>query len=180
MPDPSAPPKRRPVRQRAGQVFAEASASVALAYARGLSSLRRKSSALFASRNVSSFAGRPAASSPTSNEITRVGHEHQPIAPPVAADLIARCREPCIVVRRLYLDHAAFRYLAFSRAAPLHLLRRIEAEVGMARALVGKFADAEHLRLERRSRRRSAGWRAARSSNAPRSRRRTRAPAQGR
>ena len=48
-------------------------------------------------------------------------------------------------------DHASFRNLPLARSSLLHLLRRIEAEIGMARALIGKLADAEHLRLERRA-----------------------------
>ena len=48
-------------------------------------------------------------------------------------------------------DHASFRHLPLARSSLLHLLRRIEAEIGMARALIGKLADAEHLRLERRA-----------------------------
>ena len=84
-------------------------------------------------------------------EIARVRHQHQPVAAPVSAHLIARRREPRIVVRRLHLNHAALRRLSISWSALLHLLRRVEAEVGMARALIGKFADTEHLRLERRA-----------------------------
>ena len=138
------------MRQRAGQVFAEASASragkraglfqFALEVIRAVCKperlkLRRATRGVFAHQH----------------EITRVGHEHQPIASPVTADLIARRREPDIVVSRFHLDDAAFRYLAFTRLAPLQLLRRVKAEVGMARPLVGKFADTEHLRLERRA-----------------------------
>ena len=51
---------------------------------------------------------------------------------------------------RLHLHHPALRRLSLARAAPLHLPRRVQAEVRMARALVGQLAHAEHLRLERR------------------------------
>ena len=70
---------------------------------------------------------------------------------PIPADLIAHCREPGIVIGGLHLDHAALRHLPFARSALLHLLRRVEAKVGMTRALVGKLADTEHLRFERRA-----------------------------
>ena len=83
------------------------------------------------------------------HKVAQVGRQHQPVAPPVAADLGAPGGEPGVVLRRLDLDRAALRRLAFARAALLDLLRRVEAEIGMARALVGKLADAEHLRLER-------------------------------
>ena len=84
------------------------------------------------------------------HEIARVRHQHQPITAPVATDLTACRRQPRIVGGGLDLDHAALRHLPLARAALLHLPCRIQAEVGMARALVGKLADAEYLWLERR------------------------------
>ena len=53
-----------------------------------------------------------------------------------------------VVFGRLDLDRAALRQLALARAA-LDLFRRIEAEIGPARALVRELADAEHLGLQR-------------------------------
>ena len=82
-------------------------------------------------------------------KIARVRHQYQPIAVPVAADLITRRSQPSIITCRFHLNYAAIRNLSLSRLAFLHLLGRVEAEVGMARALVGKLANAKHLRLER-------------------------------
>ena len=84
-------------------------------------------------------------------ELAQIGRQHQTIAAPVAPDLLAHCRPQHVLVRGLDLDHAAFRCLALARAPPLHLPGRVEAEVGMARALVGQLADAEHLGLQRRA-----------------------------
>ena len=142
--------QRGPVRQCAGQVFAEAGPGRPGKCARRF---QFAPEAVRAVREAEGFELRRAARRVLAHqhEIARVGHEHQPIAFPIAAGLTALRREPGIVVRRLHLDHAAFRYLAFARLALLHLLRRVESEVGMARALVGEFADAEHLRPERRA-----------------------------
>lgn len=85
------------------------------------------------------------------HEIAGVGHEDKAIAPPVAAYLIALRGEPGVVVHRLHFDAAAFRYLAFARLAPLQLFGHIEAEIWMARAVIGEVADAEHTRPERRA-----------------------------
>ena len=52
-------------------------------------------------------------------------------------------------MRGLHLDHATLRNLPLTRPAPLHLLRRIEAEVRMARALIGQLSHAEHFRPQR-------------------------------
>ena len=88
------------------------------------------------------------------DEVASVRHEHQPVATPVAAGLTARRREPCVVCRGLHLHHAALWCLPLAWRALLHLLRGVEAEVGMARALVGQFLNAEHLRPECRADRR--------------------------
>ena len=139
------------------------------------------------------------------HEVARVRHQHQPVAVPIPAHLLAGCREPRIfpegsaaseggadspggatsqgstspgggarsgentdsgrstgpgrnaasgggaASRRLHLHHPALRRLPLARAAPLHLPRRVQAEVRMARALVGQLAHAEHLGLQRRS-----------------------------
>ena len=53
----------------------------------------------------------------------------------------------------LHLDDAALRCLSLAPAAALHLLRGVEPGVGMARALVGELADAEHLGLQCRAHR---------------------------
>ena len=84
-------------------------------------------------------------------ELAEIGRQHQTVAAPVAPDLLAHHRAQHVLVRGLDLDHAAFRNLALARASPLHLPGRVEAEVGMTRALVGQLADAEHLRLEGRA-----------------------------
>ena len=84
-------------------------------------------------------------------EVARVGHQHQPVAAPIAAYLLALSGEPGVIANGLHLDHAALRHLPLARPTLLHLLRRIQAEVGMPRAQVGQLADAEHLRLERRA-----------------------------
>ena len=81
------------------------------------------------------------------HEVARVRHQHEPIAVPIAADLIALRGEPGIVIGRLHFDHAALRRLPLARSALLHLLCRIEAEVGMPRPMVSEFLYAEHLRL---------------------------------
>ena len=95
------------------------------------------------------MAGRPSRILAHQHEVARVGYQHQAVAVPVAAHLIALRREPRIVNNRLHLDHTALRNLSLARLAFLHLLGRVEAEVGMARALIGKFAHTEHLGLER-------------------------------
>ena len=79
-------------------------------------------------------------------EVAGVGHQHQPVVVPVAAHLIAVGRQPGIVTDGLHLDHAALRHLSVARPALLHLLRRVEAEVGMARALV-RSTDAPGIRV---------------------------------
>ena len=79
------------------------------------------------------------------HEVAGVGHQHEAVAPPVAADLIALRRQPGVVVSRLDLDHAAFGELSLARLPLLHLPGGVESEVGVARALLGKLADAEDL-----------------------------------
>ena len=76
--------------------------------------------------------------------------------------------------------HAALRHLSVARPALLHLLRRVEAEVGMARALVSKLTNAEYLRVEHRADGIQQVGEAARSSTVPRSRRPMREPDRGR
>ena len=57
--------------------------------------------------------------------------------------------QPEIVLYPLPLDHTALWNLSLARA-PLHWLRRSEANTRMARALIGQLPDTEHLRVERR------------------------------
>ena len=141
--------KCRPVRQRAGQILAKPRTHLAGEGARRLQPARevfgtvRKPKALQLRRTACRVLAHQ-------HEIASVGHQHQPVAAPVAAYLIARRSEPGVVLDRLHLDHAALRRLSSARAALLHLLRRVEAEVGMARTVVGELLDAEHLRLQRR------------------------------
>ena len=79
----------------------------------------------------------------------RVGCQNQPVAVPIAAHLIAFGRQPSVVGHRLHLHHAALRNLTVTWSATLYLSGGIEAEIRVSRTLVGKFADAEDLRLER-------------------------------
>ena len=67
---------------------------------------------------------------------------------PIAAHLSAHRRQPGVITRGLHLDHATFGHLPRARPALLHLPRRIEAEVGMPRPLIGQLADTEHPGLE--------------------------------
>ena len=85
------------------------------------------------------------------HEVAQVGHQHQTIVVPVATGLIAHCREQGIVVRRLDLDRAALRHLAFTWVALLHLLRGVKSKVRATRALVRELTDAEHFWRERRA-----------------------------
>ena len=84
-------------------------------------------------------------------ELAQVGDQHQAVARPVAGGLLAHRRRPRIIGGRLHLHHAAFGRLPRTRAAALHLPRGVEAEVGMAGALIGQLADAEHARPEGRA-----------------------------
>ena len=86
-------------------------------------------------------------------ELAQVGHQHQAVASPIAHHLLAHRRRPQVLVRRLHLDDAALRRLSIARAAPLDLLRGVEPKIGMAHALIGELADAEHLGLQRRAHR---------------------------
>ena len=70
---------------------------------------------------------------PDEHEVAGVGHQHEAVAVPVAADLAAGRGQPGVVVRGLHLHHAALRSLPRPRLPLLHLPRRIEPEVGMAR-----------------------------------------------
>ena len=140
----------RPVRQRAGEILSEAGTDRP-GKCPGPFQLRQEVVCAVGSPKGLQLRGAARRVLAHQHEVAHVGHEHEPVASPVAADLIARCRQPGIVIHGLHLDDAALRHLALSWLAPLHLVRRIQAEVGMARALVGKLTDAEHLRLERRA-----------------------------
>ena len=70
------------------------------------------------------------------------------IAAPVTADLIAFGGHPGVVIGVLDLDNAALGGLAFARPAAPRLPGGVEAQVGMARAVIGEFADAEDLGRE--------------------------------
>ena len=71
------------------------------------------------------------------DEVAGVGYEYEAIAFPVAADLVAGGGQPGVVAGGLDLYDAALRRLAFAGPAALDLLGGVEAEVGMAGALVG-------------------------------------------
>ena len=82
------------------------------------------------------------------DEIMRVGHNHKLVAVQVAAHLVAFRHVPDVLLDSFHLDDASVWCLAGTREAPLHLVRSVESEVGMARALVGQLADTEHFRFE--------------------------------
>ena len=71
------------------------------------------------------------------DEVAGVGDEDEAVAVPVAADLVAGGGQPGVVAGGFDLDDAALRSLAFAGPAALDLLGGVEAEVGMAGALVG-------------------------------------------
>ena len=79
-------------------------------------------------------------------ELAQVGHQHQTVAPPVAAHLLAHHHRPGAVARRLHLDDAALGHLSVAGSASLYLPRREETEVGMPGPLVRELGNAEHLR----------------------------------
>ena len=83
------------------------------------------------------------------HEIAEVRHQHQAVAMPVLAHLVAFGGEPRIVRQRLRFHHAVLRRLAFTDAAGLELPCRKEAKVWVAGAEVGQFTHAEHLGLQR-------------------------------
>ena len=136
------------MRQRSGEVFAKAGAG---SLGKGAGFLQFAPEVVRAVRQPEGFQLRRLAGSVLAHqdEVTQVGDQHQPVEAVVAAHLIARGSEPGIIIRRFHLNHAAFRQLTFAGSAPLHLLCGVEAEVRMPRALVGQFADAKHLGLER-------------------------------
>ena len=82
------------------------------------------------------------------NEIARVRHQHQPVAAPIAGDLIAFSGKPSAVASVFHFDHAALRHLSRARAAFLHLLRCVKAEVGMPRAPIRQIVHRVYFRLE--------------------------------
>ena len=144
--------KRRPVRQGAGEIFAQARAG---RIGEGARLFQLAPEVFRAVRQPEGFELRGAAGCvfAQQHEVAQVRHQHEPVFAPIAADLRAVRGQPGVVVGRLDLDRAAFRRLALARPALLDLLRREEAEIRVARAPVGKVADAEHLRLERRAHR---------------------------
>ena len=137
-----------PVPQRPGEIFAQACAEFA---SEGARLLQAAVEVVRADRHPEGFQLRgPARRVLThQHEIARVRHQHQPLPAPVAAHRVARCREPSGVSEGLHLDHSMLRQLALARLALLHLFRRVEAEVGMTRTLIGKLTDTEDPRLER-------------------------------
>ena len=144
--------ERRPVRQGAGEILAQPRAHLAGEGARLLQPAPEVACTL---RQPEGFEPRRAARPvfADQHEVSQVGYQHQPVAVPVAAYLIARRRQPGVVFGRLDLDHAALRRLPFARPALLDLLGGVQPEVGVPRALVGKFLNAEDLGHERRANR---------------------------
>ena len=72
------------------------------------------------------------------HEVARIRHQHQPVAAPILTDLFSLRRQPRFVIDIPHLHHAAF-----WRLASPHLLRRIQAEVGIPRTLTDNFANAK-------------------------------------
>ena len=81
-------------------------------------------------------------------EVAGVGDQHLPVSLPVAGHLVALDGQPGVVFDGLDLDHAALRLLPRLRLALLHLLGGVQAEVGMADALIGQLLHTEHLGLQ--------------------------------
>ena len=142
--------ERGPVRQGAGEIFAEARPG---RIGEGARFLQLVPEVLFAVRQPEGFeiCRTPRRVLADEDEVAQVGRQHKAVAVPIAADLRTLRGQPGIVARGFDLDHAPFRRLALARPALLHLLRCVEAEIGMAGALIGKPADAEHLRLQCRA-----------------------------
>ena len=141
----------RPVRQRAGEVFTEAGAGRPAG--EGARPFQHPDECRLAlghtvrlERRLST--GRVRADE---REFAKVRHQHQAVAAPVPAHLLAHRPRAGVVVWRLHLDHPAFRDLPLARSALLHLLRRVEPEVRMARALIGRLHHAEHLGFQSRT-----------------------------
>ena len=84
-------------------------------------------------------------------EFAKIGHQYQAVAAPVSSYLFPYSDCSGVLHRRFHLDHAALRKLPLAWAALLNLFRRVEAEVGMPDALIGRLHDAEHLWLEDRA-----------------------------
>ena len=139
--------QRGAVRQRPAQVLGQAGANVAGEDVRRLQTLLELLGALRQPEGLEP-GGKARRVLPDEHEVAGVGHQHETIAVPVAADLSAVRGQPGVVVRGLHLHHAALRCLPRPGLPLLHLPRRIEPEVGVARSLVGQLADAEHLGLE--------------------------------
>ena len=142
--------ERGPMRQGAGEIFAQAGAGLA---GEGPRSLKPACELRVAAGETERFEGRfPAAGvRPDECELAQVRHQDQAIASPVTARLLAHPRCVGVLARRLHLDHAPLRELPLTRPALLHLLRRVKAEVGVPRALIDGLRYAEHLRLEGRA-----------------------------
>ncbi len=142
--------QRRAVRQRPCEVLAKARAGVAGERARLLQTTEEL---VLVAGEPKGFEGRGLAVCVLAqqHEVAGVCHEHEPVPTPVTAGLGARSREPCVICRGFHLDHAALWRLPFARRTLLYLFGRVEAEVGMARALVGQFLNAEHFGTDRRA-----------------------------
>ena len=76
------------------------------------------------------------------DEVAEVGDEDEAVLRPIAADLVAFGGQPGVVGDGLDLDDAALGELALAGIAAAQLAGGVEAEVGVARALVGELADA--------------------------------------
>ena len=140
--------QRGAVRQRTGEVFAESGAGVTGEGTRLFQSAKEILRVVGQPKRFE-YRGTACRVLTHQHEIADVRHQYQAVAVPIAADLSGFRGEPGIVIGSLHLDHAALWCLALARPAFLHLPRRVEAEVGMPGALVGKLADTEHLWLER-------------------------------
>ena len=139
--------ERGPMRQHAGEIFDEARAGRAGEGA-GLLHVPPKLVRAFCQPEGLELLGAPGVCA-NQHEIAEVGYQHQPILFPVTADLGAISRKPSRFGGGLDLDHAVLRRLPLARLALLHLLCRVEAEIGIAHALVRQVAYRKHSWLQR-------------------------------
>ena len=85
------------------------------------------------------------------HEVARIGDQDETVAFPIAADLGGYCGQPRIIAGGFDFDDTAFGDLSFFRLALLHLLGRIQPEVGMSRPLGRKFGHTERLGFQSRA-----------------------------
>ena len=146
--------QRRLVGKRAAQIFAQPRSDPARERPRLCQSRIER---FFAVRQPVGFKRHLVSGCALTDEfkLTQVGHQHQVVTLPVAANLVAHGLFVRVLVRRFHLHYAALRRLRLSLARPpaLQLPLDVKVKVGMPRALICRLHDAEHLRPESRSNR---------------------------